>query len=194
MNNLSLQLSPLLIRNLSLFGLWPNTSNKLYLRLYWSYSYCLHLLVSVTYAVLTTINILILDDVDKIIVAVYPTLTIVAFVFKLLNYYYYKDGFIKCLSKIYDIQNGNSVEENRFAKRKLKYINILTLFFFVIGQFTIFVACVRPLLSEKPELPLPSWYPIDWKHIRRNFWIVYVHECIGAIIMVNASVGIDGYV
>ncbi|KAJ6646565.1 Odorant receptor 59a, partial [Pseudolycoriella hygida] len=51
-----------------------------------------------------------------------------------------------------------------------------------------------PLLSERPELPLPSWYPVDWKHIRRNFWIVYAHEVIGAIIMTSVSVGIDGYV
>ncbi len=135
-----------------------------------------------------------MDDMNKIIVAIYPTLTIVSYFFKLLNYYYYKDGFIRCLSMMYTIQKGNNDEENRFAKRKLKYITILTLFFFVIGQFTIIVASIRPLLSEIPELPLPSWYPVDWKHIRRNFWLVYVHEVMGALIMVNVSVGIDGYV
>lgn len=194
MNSSGLELSSLLLRNLNLFGLWPNSSNKLYQRLYWVYSYCLHFLVSVTYAVFTTINIFILDDMNQIIVAVYPTLTIVAYFSKLLNYYYYKDGFIRCLSVMYDIQKSNNADENRFAKRKLKFITILTLFFFVIGQFTIFVASIRPLLSEKPELPLPSWYPIDWKHSRTNFWIVYVHEAIGAVIMVNCSVGIDGYV
>lgn len=194
MSGSSLELSSLLLRNLNLFGLWPNSSNKLYLRLYWIYSYSLHCLVSVTYAVFTSINIFFLDDMNDIIVAMYPTLTVVAYVFKLLNYYYYKDGFIRCLSMLYDIQKSNNADENRFAKRKLKYITILTLFFFVVGQFTIFVASIRPLLSEKPELPLPSWYPVDWKHIRRNFWIVYVHEVIGAIIMVNVSVGIDGYV
>lgn len=194
MNTSSLKLSSVLLRNLNLFGLWPNTSNKLYLRLYWVYSYCLHFLVSVTYAVFTSINILILDDMNEIIVAIYPTLTIVAYFFKLLNYYYYKDGFIRCLSMMYDIQKSNNTNENRLAERKLKYITILTLFFFVIGQFTIFVASIRPLLSEIPLLPLPSWYPVDWKQSRRNFWIVYVHEVIGAIIMVNVSVGIDGYV
>lgn len=194
MNTSSPKLSSVLLRNLNLFGLWPNTSNKLYLRIYWTYSYCLHFLVSVTYAVFTTINILILDDMNEIIVAIYPTLTIVAYFFKLLNYYYYKDGFIRCLSMMYDIQKSNNTNENRLAERKLKYITILTLFFFVIGQFTIFVASVRPLLSESPALPLPSWYPVDWKHSQRNFWIVYVHEVIGAVIMVNVSVGIDGYV
>lgn len=194
MSSSSLEINSLLLRNLKLFGLWPDNSNKLYLRLYWFYSYSLHFIVSVTYAVLTSINIFILDDMNEIIVAAYPTLTILAYFSKLLNYYYYKDGFIQCLPMIYDIQKSNSADENQFAKRKLKYITILTLFFFVIGQFTIVVASIRPLLSEVPVLPLPSWYPIDWKHIRRHFWIVYVHEVIGAIIMVNVSVGIDGYV
>lgn len=186
-----LQLSPLLLRNLNLFGLWPNTSN---LRLYWIYSYCLHLVVSATYAILTTINLLFLDDMQQIILAMYPTLTIVAYFFKLLNYYYYKDGFIRCLSMMYDIQKGNNADENRFAKRKLKYITALTLFFFIIGQFTIFVASVKPLITDIPELPLPSWYPIDWKRNQTRFWLVYAHEVLGAVIMVNVSVGIDGYV
>lgn len=196
MNNPSeVELSSLLLRNLNLFGLWPNTSSTLCRRLYWIYSYVLHFMVSFTYAIFTSINIAFLDDLNEITVALYPTLTIVAYFSKLLNYYYYKDGFIRCLSMIYDIQKRNSNEENRFAKTKLKYITMLTLFFFVVGQFTIFVACVRPLLSEKPTLPLPSFYPLlDWKHNRKHFWIVYVHEVIGAIIMVNVSVGIDGYV
>lgn len=193
-NSNEVKLSSLLLRNLNLFGLWPNTSSKLYLRLYWTYSYSLHFIISVTYATFTSINIIFLDDLNEITDALYPTLTIVAYFSKLLNYYYYKDGFIRCLSMMYDIQKSNSSDENRFAKRKLKYITILTLFFFVVGQFTIFVACIRPLLLEKPVLPLPSWYPCDWKNSRRNFWIVYMHEVIGAIVMVNCSVGIDGYV
>lgn len=195
MNNPSeVKLSSLLLRNLNLFGLWPNTSSRLHLHLYWIYSYILHFTISFIYAAFTSINIIFLGDLKQITVALYPTLTIVAYFSKLLNYYYYKDGFIRCLSMIYDIQKRNSDDENHFAKKKLKYITILTLFFFVVGQFTIFVASIRPLLLDTPELPLPSWYPIDWKHNRGNFWIVYLHEVIGAIIMVNVSVGIDGYV
>lgn len=195
-NSNEVKLNSLLLRNLNLFGLWPNTSSKLWSTLYWIYSYSLHFIVSLTYATLTSINIIFLDDLNQITDALYPTLTIVAYFSKLLNYYYYKDGFIRCLSMMYDIQKNNSDDENRFAKKKLKYITILTLFFFIVGQFTIFVASIRPLLLDTPppELPLPSWYPIDWKHNRRNFWIVYIHEVIGAIIMVNCSVGIDGYV
>lgn len=189
-----LRVYPLLLRNLNIFGLWPNTSNKLHLRLYWIYSYCLHTIISATYAVLTTINLLFLDDLQKMIVAMYPTLTIVAYFSKLLNYYYYKDGFIRCLPMLYAIQKGNTADENRFAKSHLKHITTLTLFFFIIGQFTIFAASLKPLLSDIPELPLPSWYPIDWKRNQMNFWIVYVHEVVGALIMVNVSVGIDGYV
>lgn len=184
------KLSPLLLQNLNLFGLWPKTSSTLY----WIYSYCLHFVVSLTYATLTSINVIFLDDLNEITDALYPTLTIVAYFVKLVNYYYYKDGFIQCLALLYDIQKNNSIDENRFAKKKLRYLTLLTTFFFVIGQITILAAAIRPLLLDTPALPLPSWYPIDWKNSIRNFWIVYIHEVIGAIIMVNVSVGIDGYV
>lgn len=61
----------------------------------------------------------------------------------------------------------------------------------LLRQCTIYHFCsiyTTVAIRETPELPLPSWYAIDWKHNRKNYWIVNVHECLGAVIVANASV------
>lgn len=178
-------------RILYIYGLWPKSTSY---RIYYVYSYCLHIIVSFAYALTQTINLLISinDDVDRFTESVYSTLTVLAYLFKLINYMYYRDHLNECLTKLKKMQRNSRSNENIF-RAKLKNLSKLTIVFFFGANCTVLAAALKTLLSTTPVLPIASWYPLDWQHNRRDFWIVFTHDILGAFIVGQVNLGMDSY-
>lgn len=177
-------------RILYIFGLWPETTTH---PLYYIYSYSLHIFISLAYSLFQTINLVLsINDVDNFIESVYSTLTVLAYIFKLLNYIYYRDHIIECLTKLMKMQQSIRSDENIF-RAKLKYLDRLTIAFYFGANCTVLAAALKTLLSKSPILPIASWYPLDWRHNSRDFWIVFTHDILGAFIVGQTNLAMDSY-
>ncbi|KAJ6615657.1 Odorant receptor 2a [Pseudolycoriella hygida] len=177
-------------RLLHFYGLWPGPNAN---RFYYLYSYCLHVVVSFAYSLFQTINLLMcMNDVDRFTESVYSTLTVIAFFVKLINYMYYQKHIIECLTKLMRMQRNSRSDEIIFHA-KLQFLSKLTIVFFFGANCTVLAAALKPLFSTIAVLPIASWYPLDWQHNTRDFWIVFTHDVIGAFIVGQVNLGMDSY-
>lgn len=96
------KLSSFLTTLLNLFGLWPNTSLK---RPYKIYSYVLHFITSFLFCFLMLVKLVTsINNVEAIIELLYPTLMVLPYMFKLLNYYKYGDNIVNSFNKLLNLQ------------------------------------------------------------------------------------------
>lgn len=133
---------------LYIFGLWPKSTRQPF---YQIYSYLFHILMSFTFCLCLSINLLIkMDDVDHLTESLYPTLTVLAYIFKLINFYYYKANIIECLTKLMRIQQTCRSKENIF-RSKLEYLNKLTVFFYIAANCTVVSGAFKTFLATTVE-------------------------------------------
>lgn len=177
-------------RLLYVFGLWPETNSH---SLYYVYSYCLHIFISLAYSFFQTVNLFMsINDVDRFTESVYSTLTVLAYLFKLINFMYYQNHIIGCLSKLIQMQRNSRSNENIF-RAKVAFLNKLTVSFYFVANCTVIAAAFKPLFSKQPVLPIASWYPLDWQHNSRDFLIVFTHDILGAFSVGQINLGMDSY-
>lgn len=182
------KLSSFLTTILHIFGLWPNTSVK---KAYRIRSYTLHFITSFLFCLFMLINLMTnLNDIEKMIESLYPTLVVLAYIFKLLNYYKYGENIINSLSKLSNLQLFGQSDDKIFNFR-LSDLSKLTSLMFCVSNFAWCVACSKTFLVSNTELPVPSRYPIDWRGNKLYFWIVYIHQSVGGFILVNCNIGMD---
>lgn len=91
-----------------------------------------------------------MDDVDHLTESLYATLTVLAYIFKLLNFYYYKGNIIECLTKLLKIQQTCRSNENIF-RSKLEYLNKLTVFFYIGANCTVISGAFKTFLATTIE-------------------------------------------
>lgn len=175
---------------LYVFGLWPESTTH---PLYKVYSLVLHISIPIVYSVCTFVNILKnINDMDHFTETLCSTLAVLSTFFKLLNYIYYKSNIIECYAKLSAIQQKSKPNDTIFYA-KLHNLKRLSLMFYCGANSSIIAAIFKTLLATDYQLPIPSWYPLDWKHSRRDYWIVYAHNTIGAFIVGNLNVTMDCY-
>lgn len=187
-------LSRFLIFILNAYGLFPK-SQKL-IKLYWIYSYILHFIISFAFVIFALIYVVInITDIEKTSDALPTTLTIVAYLFKIFNYYHYKEQIVAFVPKLYALQDGNSAEEIQFTKDQQRYISILTYTFLSTGHVAIGTSSFKAFNKVNPEMPLVCWYPVDWEHDATSFWIVFPYSlwCAAAIMQVNITLDCFSY-
>lgn len=162
---------------LYVFGLWPKTTLK---KSYRIYSSIFHLFTSFPFFLFMLVKLVTIRNVDEIIEMLYPTLVVLAYIFKLLNYYKYGEQIINSLNKLSNFQLSSHSDDKIFNSR-LGALTKLTSFLYCVSNFTWAVACTKTFLGSNLELPVPSQYPIDWRGNKLYFWIVYIQLVIFCI-------------
>lgn len=168
------RLSSFLTTILYIFGLWPKTLLK---QAYKVYSYLLHFITSFLFCLFMLIKLFTnINNVEEMIESLYPTLVVVAYIFKLLNYYQFGENIINSLNKLFNLQLCSQSDKKIFNSR-LGALTKLTSFLYCMSNFTWCVACSKTFLGSNTELPVPSHYPIDCRGSNLYFWIVYL-QCV----------------
>lgn len=134
-----------------------------------------------------------IDSITNATDALFPTLTVVAYCFKVINFYLKSDSMQDTFDNLmkFQFQNDNEI---RLTNEKLDLLYKISVCFMTTAHVTIILAFVRVLfIYDHPELPLPSWYPIDWQNINLYYWIVYTYQMIGAFFILNVNLTLDLY-
>lgn len=178
---------------LHIFGLWHNAKSSTSLKLYKFYSYAIHFIFSLMYLICMIINFVSIKSINNATDALFPTLTVVAYCLKLVNFYFNADGMQKIFEDTMKFQFKND-NEIRLTNEKLRSLYKLSVCFMTTAHVTIILAFIRVLfINNPPELPLPCWYPIDWKNNSFYYWIAYTYQMIGAFLILNVNATLDLY-
>lgn len=128
----------------------------------------------------------------KIIESLYPTLMVLAYMFKLFNYYKYGENIVNSLNKLLNLQLYNKSQwDDKIFISRLDALSKLTSFLYCVSNFAWLVACSKTFVGSNTELPVPSQYPIDWRANKLYFWLVWIHQSLGGFILVNCNIGMD---
>lgn len=145
------------------------------------------------YLVCMILNFINIDTISNATDALFPTLTVAAHCLKVVNFYLNADGMQKIFEDIMKFQFKND-NEIRLTNERLRTLYKLSVCFLTTAHVTIILAFIRVLfIYDSPELPLQSWYPIDWKNVNSYYWIAYAYQMIGAIIILNVNGTLDLY-
>lgn len=84
----------------------------------------------------------------------------------------------------------NDDENNLVADRLKSYLK-LWLGYYVMINVTGLAAYVSALYSTPLQLPFRAWYPIDWRHDKRQYWMAYTYQVVGMIMLANLNICIE---
>lgn len=191
---LNTKLSSVILFILHIFGLWRNSNTaSTSLKLYKLYSYTIHFIFSLMYLMCMILNFINIDSIINATDALFPTLTVVAYCLKVVNFYVNADEMQKIFEDIMKFQFKND-NEIQLTNERLRSLYKLSVCFLTTAHVTIMLAFIRVLfIYDSPELPLQSWYPIDWKNVNLYYWIAYAYQMIGAILILNVNATLDLY-
>ncbi|XP_037044538.1 odorant receptor 33a-like [Bradysia coprophila] len=186
----STTLSRFLIFILNVYGLFPKSNGPA--KLYWIYSYVFHFFISLVFVGFALAYIAInISDIEKTTDALYTTLTILAYLFKIFNYYYYKEQIVNFVPKLYKLQDENSPEEVELSNVLERDVSRLSYSFLFAGHLAIGTSCFKAFSKTNPEMPLVCWYPVDWQNDRTSFWIVYPYSVFCAFAIMHINITLD---
>lgn len=128
---------------LNVYGLFPRSSQKS-TKCYWMYSYIFHFFISFVFVGFAIMYVIInISDIEKTTDALYTTLTILAYLFKIVNYYYYKERIVNFVQKLYALREKNSHGEIALANEMEQDVSRLTYSFLFAGHLAIGTACFK---------------------------------------------------
>lgn len=115
---------------------------------------------------------------------------VLAYMFKLLNYYKYGEKIVNSFNKLLNLQIHCQTDD-RMYDSQLSDLTKLTAFLYCVSNFAWCVACSNTFLGANVQLPVPSEYPFDWRNDKLYFWIAFLHQSLAGIILVNSNIGMD---
>lgn len=182
-------ISKLLVFLFYIFGFWPKSTSSSY---YWIFSYIFNISFAILHLFSTCIHILLLDDVKKITDSFTTTFTMIAYVAKILNFYYYRDNMKRCLKDLETFPHYNS-EEAGITVSKHKFLNFLGFSYLIGGNLTIYLMFLKPIFDDDRGFPMPCWYPFEWRTNNIIYGLAYLHHCIAVLVGLWLNVAFDFY-
>lgn len=174
-------------RVLYISGLWFDKTPSLPYRIH---SFILLFVLLLPYVICLDIGVIISDNLAKATHALCASLPTSVFFAKAMNLYVNNQRIQSCLGRVHNFCLLDS-DEKAFAKNQLGVFFKFTMSFLVICNVTITFICWRVMFVKEPELPFPAWYPLDWQHNNRDFWIAQSIQFYGMFIVANINVTLE---
>lgn len=170
-----------------IFGLWyyPDTSAA-----YKLYAFVLHFIFSFLYTICFVVNVFYLTDVSEATDSLCIGLTVLALFVKVLNFFWYNNLIQKILENIqqFELIDDNEIElVNDRTKTFLK----LMVFYYFAPNTTGITTFINAVFVTPPQLPFNGWYPLDWQHNNRDYWLTYFYQTFGMAMEINLNITID---
>lgn len=174
-------------------GLWPShhTSTSSWL-LYTIYTLVFQATFTFAYVLFKCINFVYMTDLAIITRAMFITLTELSLVIKIVNFYARHRTMQGCLSILEKIELKNTTEDT-IASGRISFIQKIFWAFLLTANTTGVFSYLSPVLVDETMLPYPGWYPLDWMHDRRDYWLVYIYQVLGMFFQIQALVVIEVY-
>ncbi len=174
-NKQSLHLTSLLHK----FGVWPKNRNSIS---YKCYGFTLQFVFSFGYTVGLSGAVFESADFQEATVSIPLSLSCIIICARIANFYVNNVSMKARLDEIHRFELWN-FDEQLFIDRRLKGFNKLSFAFTVTIYFCLFTQLIVPLFISKATLPLPIWFPLNWRQNKTHFWIVYIYSSLAIIVI-----------
>lgn len=168
------------------FGLWPPKHAVFYK----IYGILFQFVFSFLFSVFMCINLFILENKGNMTDALHMSLTEVALFIKVVNFFVRGKAMQTMLRTIQEFKLEN-LDEERIIDEKLSFFLKVSIYYYGMANMAGFSGDFAALVAKDVRLPFQGWYPLDWKHNRLSYWIVFVYQGIGMFITSNLNITIE---
>lgn len=180
-------ISKILVFHFKALGLW--TPEK-FSPCYFIYSTLLYVIFSLIYVLCMCLNFFFVTDVEETTHSIYMTLTCLALLFKTLNFLWYNGDMQENLKIVNNFKLQNKGEIN-FVNNRLKLYKNVWIAYYLMINTTGLAAYLSALYTVPRQLPFRAWYPFDWQHDEKLYWIAYTYQVVGMIVQANLNITIE---
>lgn len=165
------------------FGVWPRRAKSARSStVYKYYTYTLQFVFSFGYTVGLSCAVFESVDFQEATVSIPLSLSCVIICARIANFYVNNASMQARLAEIHRFVLWTR-EEQLFITRRLKTFNKLSLAFTGSIYFCLCTQLIVPLFLTEKTLPLPIWFPLNWRHNKIHFWIVYIYSCMAIFVI-----------
>lgn len=172
-------------------GLWP-VRNK-FRNLYLVYTFFFQLTFTLAFITFKYLNFYYKTHMDMATIIIFETLAEISMAIRGANFIAKFDDIYGCLSTIKLFKCENMEELELYKKRQAMFTRVLR-FYFSCASFACFFSLSAPFFADKPMLAYPAYYPyLDWKNNRMHFWIAYMYQLVGILILAHTLILLEAY-
>ncbi|KAJ6637802.1 Odorant receptor 2a [Pseudolycoriella hygida] len=113
-----------------------------------------------------------ISNLEAVMELLYPVLMVTTYMFKLVNYYTFGEKIVSSSNKLLKLQLNSQSYNEMYNSR---------------------ITCSKTFLGAKRELPVSSEYLVNWRENRYYFCIVFLHQSLSGLILVNSHILMDCY-
>lgn len=136
------------------------------------------------------LNFFYLTNVEETTHSLYMTLTCFALFFKTINFLWYNRDMQNNLKIVNNFELQN-VDEMHLVTNRLRYYRNLWLCYYLMINITGLAAYISALYTQPRQLPFRAWYPFDWRHDEKLYWMAYTYQVLGMIVQANLNISIE---
>lgn len=86
-----------------------------------------------------------------------------------------------------------SSEEAHILNNSNQTFGKLLFLYFLVSNMSTTISFIMTALSDGYNLAYSGWYPLDWQHNLRDYWIVFLYQYCGMTITSNLNISTDLY-
>lgn len=173
----------------SIVGLWlPETQTTLYKL----YIFLIQPVFFYAYTFFKCMYIFELKSVGEASILAFVCLTEIALILKMINFLF-KNTFVRenhRLIKEFVFEND---DECKVFSEKIRIFRYIFVAFWTLTAATGVFSYSIPFFEDESTFPYLAWYPWDWHHNRRTWWILYVYQVTGMLVQSNVLIGLELY-
>ncbi|XP_053691915.1 odorant receptor Or1-like [Sabethes cyaneus] len=182
---------------LKFMGMWPpERGSRWQIITYKAYGWCIRIIF--LYLFVLSQILFIYDEVDDLLgvaQAMFLLMTQVALVLKLAVFNLKINRIQKCLRKVpCKLYDPKSNAERRVIANCMTITLGLGVFFMTVAYGTIVVWTITPIMKGDRELPLPAWFPFDYKGSLAVYVMLCSYQIFSVIISASYNVSTDTFV
>lgn len=171
-------------------GIWPK--NYRFRKLYFIYGFVFQFAFTFAFCGFKLLNFYFKTNMDLVTVIIFETLAEISLWVRVINFVVNFDSILHCLSaiKLFKCRNEGEV---MFYKKSLQLFTKVMRFYAGCASFACFFSLAAPFFADKPMLPYPAWYPLDWQNNNTHFWIAYTYQFVGILFLAHTLVLLEAY-
>lgn len=173
----------------SFVGIWlPETES----RLYKFYIFLIQSVFFYSYTFFKCMYIFELKSVGEASILAFVCLTEIALTLKVINFLL-KNSFIHENHRLIKQFVFTSDDECKLFSEKIRIFRNIFVGFWTLTMATGVFSYSIPFFEDEAAFPYLAWYPWDWQHNQRTWWILYVYQVAGMFVQSNVLIGLELY-
>lgn len=176
--------SEVFVRIFRYTGNWfPTTISYLYS----IYAFVIYTMFVLLYAVFTIMYLLSVKSVNDATQALFMIAIVFQVFTKATCLLLFNSRIRNLLHRFHnDFELHNDIERNFINTKLRSFLNLLVPYL-ILCATCVSLASIGSIFKINRELPLPTWYPLNWANDKLSYWIAWVHISLATYVAIGST-------